>query len=535
MKKIYAVFTLVLFVCSTTAQVNTTIIHQKVFGGSESDNINKILKTADGYLLAGNSNSGISGDKTETCRGGSDMWIIKTDNDFNIQWQRTIGGSQDDFFNAVEMTPDSGYMLVATTKSPVSGEKTVTNYGYNDFWVVRIDKAGNILWQFTYGGVAGSTNILSGICKGKNSEYILYGSSDSNAGGLKTEISRGYIDIWIVCIDSSGNYLWDKTIGGNYMEDPEYCFFNSNENAIIMAGMTNSDSSGDITIPNFGIYSDLMLFKLEENDGNIISQVRLGGNDVDDNTTCIYVNEKPYLIAYSYSDSSGTKTENNRGIDSLTCDYWITKLSDTIIVWDKTIGGNKDDVPKGAFLTEDNNQIIIYGLSESTISGEKTESCRGMWDYWLVAIDTNANILWQKTFGGSNYDLPMDMLMLGHNHYVVAGSSQSPISGDKTENTRGGRDFWILEISTTMNIEDFSPQRLHVFPNPIADFVKVELPENSTSGQLYVFDITGAIVHSEIINAESNQVNLSNLASGVYFISYFDESGTGWSAEVQKL
>ncbi|MGD9494657.1 MAG: T9SS type A sorting domain-containing protein, partial [Bacteroidales bacterium] len=149
--------------------------------------------------------------------------------------------------------------------------------------------------------------------------------------------------------------------------------------------------------------------------------------------------------------------------------------------------------------------------------------------------DTNANILWQKTFGGSSYDLPMDMLMLEHNHYVVAGSSQSPISGDKTENTRGGRDYWILEISTTMSIEDFSPQRMHVFPNPVADFVTVELPENSTSGQLYVFDITSTIVHSEIINAESNQVNLSNIPSGVYFISYFDESGIGWSAEVQKL
>jgi len=118
---------------------------------------------------------------------------------------------------------------------------------------------------------------------------------------------------------------------------------------------------------------------------------------------------------------------------------------------------------------------------------------------------------------------------------VVAGSSQSTISGDKTEQTRGGRDYWILEISTTMSIEDFAPQRLHVFPNPVADFVTVELPENSTNGQLYVFDNTGAIVHSEIIDAESNQVNLSNLASGVYFISYFDESGNGWAAEVQKM
>jgi hypothetical protein len=49
-----------------------------------------------------------------------------------------------------------------------------------------------------------------------------------------------------------------------------------------------------------------------------------------------------------------------------------------------------------------------------------------------------------------------------------------------------------------------------------------------------VFDITGVIVHSEIINAESNRVNLSNLASGVYFISFFDETGKSWSGEMQK-
>jgi len=366
------------------------------------------------------------------------------------------------------------------------------------------------------------------------SEYILFGYSDSNTGGLKSENSRGYSDIWVLSIDTSGNLLWDKTIGGDFFESAQFCTNQSSNNNTVITITTNSSLSGDLTEPSYGS-SDALVIKLNSNNGQLLSQKRIGGSRGDLGAAHIQIVESLYIISQSASDSSGTKTENNRGIDTLSYDYWITKLSDTTIIWDKTIGGNKGDVPKGAFLTADNNQIVIYGFSESTISGEKTESCRGLWDYWLVAIDTNANILWQKTFGGSSYDLPMDMLMLGHNHYVVAGSSQSPISGDKTEQTRGGRDYWILEISTTMSIEDFSQKRLHIFPNPVSDFVTVELPENSNKGQLYVFDITGAIMQSEIINAESNRVNLSNLASGVYFISYFDENGKSWSAEVQRL
>jgi len=525
---------LMLFVCIATAQVNTTIIRQKVFGGSESDNIRKILKTSDGYLLAGNSTSGISGEKTAVCRGGNDIWILKTDNDFNIQWQRTIGGTQEDYIVAIEMTPDSGYILAASTNSPASGEKTVTNYGYEDYWVLRLDKSGHILWQNNYGGSPGSQNSLTGMSQVSDTRYILHGFTNSGAGGLKTENCRGEYDIWMVCIDSAGNYLWDKTIGGDLLESCHSCIYNNSKNQINLSANSSSPISGEIAQTGYGS-SDMIIFQLNPTNGIPISQQRLGGNRYECNMSQIILAGSTYVLGYSNSDSSGTKTENNRGTDSLSCDYWITKLSDTTIVWDKTIGGINDETAEGIIATDDSKQIIIYGISNSGMGAEKTESCRGMWDYWLVAIDTNANILWQKTFGGSSYDLPMDMLMLDHNHYVVAGSSQSTISGDKTEQTRGGRDYWILEISTTMSIEDFAPQRLHVFPNPVADLVTVEFPENSTNGQLYVFDNTGAIVHSEIIDAESNQVNLSNLASGVYFISYFDESGNGWAAEVQKM
>ncbi|MGD9492398.1 MAG: hypothetical protein AB7V36_03480, partial [Bacteroidales bacterium] len=427
MKSAFLISVFAFFFINVFAQVNTTILHQKTIGGAGNDNIRKIIKTNNGYIIAGNSYSGISGEKTDTCRGGSDLWLIKTDMNFNIQWQKTIGGSQDDYLADLVMTNDSGYILAAISYSPISGDKNISNFGLSDYWILKIDKSGNIIWQKTYGGVSGSYCDLSSIIRNNDNKYIIYGISNSNAGGMKSENCRGYSDLWVVCIDSIGSVYWDKTIGGNQFESSGYCILNSIDSSLVLLGSTMSSLSGDIEENSYGNF-DALTVSVNSTNGQLIKQKRFGGSR-DEYGICIITNStNDYALSYSSSDISGTKTENNRGTDTLTFDYWITKLSDTTIIWDKTIGGFKDEGAKGIIAADNPNQLIIYGLSDSGTGAEKTESCRGMWDYWLVAIDTNANILWQKTFGGSSYDLPMDMLMLEHNHYVVAGSSQSPIS-----------------------------------------------------------------------------------------------------------
>nr|MBK9653885.1 hypothetical protein [Bacteroidota bacterium] len=131
-------------------------------GGIANDQLYSITSTPDGgYVLGGDSNSNISGDKTENSNGGWDYWVVKIDSLGAIVWQNTIGGSNNDYLNSITPTPDGGYVLGGGSSSNISGDKTENSNGTYDYWVVKIDSLGNIQWQNTIGG--NSNDQLSSI------------------------------------------------------------------------------------------------------------------------------------------------------------------------------------------------------------------------------------------------------------------------------------------------------------------------------------------------------------------------------------
>ena len=158
----------------------------------------------------------------------------------------------------------------------------------------------------------------------------------------------------------------------------------------------------------------------------------------------MYLTKDGGLIIGGYSGSgmSNQKTENSRGA----ADYWIVKLdSSSIIRWDKTIGGNSSDLLFVIQQTTDSG-YILGGYSSSGKSGEKTESSRGDDDYWIVKLNAQGAIEWDKTIGGNTYDILQSVQQTTDGGYIVGGQSLSNKSGEKTENGRGSYDYWIVSL-----------------------------------------------------------------------------------------
>ena len=154
----------------------------------------------------------------------------------------------------------------------------------------------------------------------------------------------------------------------------------------------------------------------------------------------------------SISDISGDKVEASIG----GFDYWVVKVDSAgVIQWQNTIGGNADDGLSVIKQTLDGG-YIIGGASDSGISGDKTENrvgATGTSDYWVVKLDTLGNIVWQNTIGGSLYDDLTSLEQTNDGGYIVGGISSSGISGDKTESSMGGSDYWIIKLTITGNVE----------------------------------------------------------------------------------
>lgn len=186
MKRLFNIFT---FLC-LAVQAQPALQWQKTIGGSIQDGLYAICLGAGGQvLLGGASNSNISGEKTENSRGSADFWLVSLNAAGQIQWQRTIGGDDNDSLFSAASTTDGGWITGGISESNISGEKTENSRGYGDYWIVKLDQNGSIQWQRTIGG--NNLDILRSIATTADGGYIVAGTSYSGISGEKTEPSRG--------------------------------------------------------------------------------------------------------------------------------------------------------------------------------------------------------------------------------------------------------------------------------------------------------------------------------------------------------
>ncbi|HRA58293.1 MAG TPA: T9SS type A sorting domain-containing protein [Bacteroidia bacterium] len=418
---------------------------QNNIGGSGHDQLYSIQQTSDGgYILGGHSSSGISGDKTENFQGGFDYWVVKLDSKGNIQWQNTIGGSFFDELYSIQQTSDGGYILGGRSNSDISGDKTENSQGDFDYWVVKLDASGNIQWQNTIGG--NNSDYLTSIQQTTDGGYILGGYSRSSISGDKTEDNQGPDDYWVVKLDPTGNIQWQNTIGGNSV-DQLTSIQQTNDRGYILGGWSLSNISIDKTENSFG-GSDYWVVKLDSI-GNIQWQNTIGGNSDDILNSIQQTSDGGYILGgSSYSDISGDKTENSQG----DFDYWVVKLDVSgNIQWQNTIGGSGNDELYSIQQITDGG-YFLGGHSNSGISGDKTESSQGDFDYWVVKLDASGNILWQNTIGGNYDDWLYSVQQTSDGGYILGGYSDADISGDKAEDSQGYFDYWVVKLTDEFNL-----------------------------------------------------------------------------------
>ncbi|MBC5774836.1 T9SS type A sorting domain-containing protein [Pontibacter sp. KCTC 32443] len=412
----------------------------KAFGGSRMENFSSIQQTTDGgFILGGTSNSNASAEKSENSKGGDDFWIVKLDASGNKVWDRTIGGEFSDYLSSVQQTKDGGYILGGMSNSGISGDKTQDSRGDADYWIVKLDAAGNIVWDKTFGG--SDLDWLIAVSQTQDEGYILGGSSHSNISGDKSENSKGSNDYWVVRVDASGNKVWDFTIGGTsseFMRD----IIATTDGGFIIGGESNSGAGGDKSEALRG-GSDYWIVKLDE-DGNKVWDKTYGGNDTEWLFDLSETSDRGIVAGgISYSDISGDKSQPALG----SADYWVLKLDENgNKEWDKTFGGTETESLASVQQTHDGG-YLLGGTSNSGISGDKTEASRGDYDFWMVKMDASGNKVWDKTLGGRNYESDGIGVQTKDGSYIVAGSTGSGIGGDKTELSRGDTDYWVVKLT----------------------------------------------------------------------------------------
>lgn len=248
---------------------------QKCLGGTETDEAKSVRQTTDGgYIVAGytlSDNGDVSGN-----HGNEDGWLVKLNSVGSIQWQKCLGGTQRDFANAVQQTSDGGYIVAGYTFSndgDVSG-----NHGNDDYWVVKLDANANIQWQKCLGGT--ESDYANDVQQIANGGYLVAGYAYSNNGDVSG--NHGGYDSWVMELTSSGNIVWQKCLGGTGMEYTYSIQQTTGGNILVggSTGSNNGDVSGNHNTSGFGFEWDQWVVLLNSS-GNLLWQKCLGGTDQD--------------------------------------------------------------------------------------------------------------------------------------------------------------------------------------------------------------------------------------------------------------
>ena len=445
---------------------------QKTIGGTANDFAWSIAPTDDGNYL-------VTGETYSFGAGGSDVYLAKIDTGGNILWNKTYGGATFDYGFHAQQTADGGFIIIGTTQSYGSG--------LDDIYLIKTDLVGDTLWTKAYGGIFNEEGYYAE--QTTDGGYILAGYTNSYGAGST--------DAYVIKTDNVGDTLWTKTYGGGTF-DYATSVLQTTDGGYLITGYTISYGPGN---------ADMYIIKTDSA-GNVLWNKAYGG--VQDDFTgyggcAALTNDGGYII-------TGRTLSFGPGIT----DLYVLKL-DSIgdTVWTKNYGGAGIDVGESIKQTADGGYII---------TGWTNSFGAGGYDVYLIKLDGNGDTLFTKVFGGTGNDDGFSVMQSADGGYVIA--ARTPSFG------AGGYDIYLIKTDCEGN------SGCNQFPAPIGYGSPSTLAgsgvitgsggivsiTNTITGNPAIIDsmlcpiiscsITSSFTASDSIICESDTVSFTNTSTG---------------------
>lgn len=351
------------------------------------------------------------------------------------RWERSYGAASNEFLFGIADFPDGGFLLAGYSNSESGDHKTSVLWGQNDYWVICVDSNGLPIWDRSIGGT--DHDLLTTVQRTAQG-YILGGTSLSDTNGNKTAPNMGLRDYWIVQLDTQGTVGWQKSYGGSgsdYLQD----LTPTPDGGFLLGGYSFSGTNGNKTSLNHGLI-DYWIVKTDGNGDPIWDQSFGGGGNDYFSKLALTEDGGCILAGYSFSIEGGNKTSPRHGGS----DYWILRLDPSgNKLWDRTFGGSLNEYCQGVLALADGG-FLIGGYSLSPADGNKSSAPIGMSDYWVVKLDASGSKIWESAFGGSGDDNAWSLAPLPNGEFMIAGWSDSPSGEFKNGLPYGRSDFWLV-------------------------------------------------------------------------------------------
>ncbi len=329
--------------------------------------------------------------------GASDGFVIKTDNNFNVQWKKFYGDTLANGFYGTP-TSDGGLILAGSTIYPAGTLNTYT-HDYNNGYVIKIDPSGNVQHSRTFGGTQNFCNCSSGypnyqygdqlrnIIQTSDGGYAVIGIAASTNGDITNYLGGNY-DIWVLKLNDTLGIEWSKNYGGEGQE--EYSLVKESiieleDGNFVISGWTQSSDVPGI----HGTAGDVYMAKISSSDGSIIWQRAYGGNGAEAAGTrsLAKIPDGNILLV---SDTKSGNTGDVTGFHGTVswADRWMVKINqnDGGIIWQKAYGGTRNDAANVAISNPDGSLTSIGITNSVTGSGDVVFNYGNTSNVWILTL-----------------------------------------------------------------------------------------------------------------------------------------------------
>ena len=358
-----------------------------------------------------------------------------------LQSLQLFGGSDEDIAHTIIATQDGGFAVLGNTKS-IDGDLNGKNLPVSDLLLIKYTADATPEWHATYGGSLDDRG--HSLVQLSDGGYALLGYSMSQDGDAS--VNQGQHDNWVIRTDASGQLLWEKSFGFSG-HDHAYNIIATQDGGLLFNGfLVVTSSAGQGTSFQKGSSSarhgvgEFWVHKINLA-GDIEWRQYFGGTNNDRSYDAVQTNAGDYIIVGT-SESDDVDISQPRG----GYDVWVIKLNQRgQVIWERSFGGSEYDAANAVVLDQTEN-IYVFGNTFS--EDQDISSPLGHSDMWLISLNQNGDLLSERNFGGSGFDVGRDLAFAPNGALWLVGYSQSEDIDFSTN--AGDNDIAILQLDQNL-------------------------------------------------------------------------------------
>ena len=561
MKKNYLkaiVFSVILWNFSLVTAQNMTLDWAKAMGGTGSDAGDSITTDASGNSYTTGSFNGTvdfdpsTGTYNLTSGGDMDIFIQKLDSNGNFVWAKAIGGTNIDRGLSINIATSGNIFITGFFEGTVDFDPSASIYnltvssGGRDIFVLKLDADGNFLWAKAMGGTSYALGASISTDASGNSyttgDFWQTVDFDPSANTYNLTAAGGR-DIFVLKLDTNGNFVWAKVMGGTLLDDGWSISTDANGNSYTtgeFGGTVDFDPSANTYNLTSAGDADIFIQKLDA-DGNLLWAKAMGGTDYDygysisiDSSGNIYTTGS-FRGTADFDPSADTFELTSAG----NADIFIQKLDvDGNLLWAKAMGGTSFDVGHSISTDATGNSYTtgeFYGTADFDSSANTYNlTSAGDSDIFIQKLDADGNFVWAKAIGGTDLDRGFSINADTSGNIYLTGHFGETVDFDSSANTynltsAGDSDIFVAKYSqTNLGISDFIENGISIYPNPTSGKLTIN-NEQGIINNLQISESTGKRIQSfsnvQLKQYATFEIDLSEFNKGLYFLQIQTDKG----------